>query len=105
MLITQDLSLEALFGIEEDEIDELNNSNLADIQLSAPTPGVIGLGQDGSNLVIDINQDGILEVANDLTINDFFNPSGTGEGNGFLEEINNLAGEDIIEFFAESDND
>lgn len=102
LLVTQDLPLEVLVGIEEDEIDELNDSNLADIQLSTPAAGLIGLEQDGSNLVIDINQDGIFTVANDLTINDFFNSSGTGEGSGFLEEINNLEGEDIIEFFTDT---
>ena len=102
LLITTDLPLEVLVGIEENKIDQLNQSNLADIQLSAPEQGVIGIGKDGSNLIIDLNQDGILEVANDLTISDFFNRSGRGEGKGFIEEINNLKGEDILEFFTES---
>ena len=105
LLITKNASVDVLVGIEEDEIDELNPSSLADINLSAPEQGTIGLGQVDSHLVIDVNQDGRLEIANDLTIHQFFNSSGTDEGKGFLEKINNLEGEDILEFFTEGDDD
>ena len=104
LLITNNIPVGVLTSIEGSEIDELNNTNLAEINLSAPKQGVIGLGKEDSNLIIDLNQDGILTAANDLTINKFFNRSGTGEGSGFIEEINNLKGEDILEFFTEGED-
>ena len=76
LLITRNVPVGVLVGIEGDEIDELNQSSLAEIQLSAPKQGRIGLGKVGSNLVVDLNQDGKLEIANDLTIRRFFNRSG-----------------------------
>ncbi|MDJ0592134.1 MAG: hypothetical protein QNJ72_19445 [Pleurocapsa sp. MO_226.B13] len=70
----------------------------AAIELSSPQAGIVGLRKLGTELIIDINRDGIAEPANDLTIFDFFDAEGNA-GSGSIEFINNLLWEDIITFF------
>lgn len=78
-------------GIQKDENVE--------ISLSSPNNGIIGVQRDGSNLIIDINKDGIATAKNDLSIINFFNATGTDAGNGFIETIQNLSGNDILNKF------
>ena len=107
LLITSDASLEVIVEIADSlEIDGDKNIapdadfSLADLELSNPGQGFIGLGQNDNDLVIDINQDGIIEITNDLTISNFFSSSGVERGDGFIEQINNLSGSSIISFFS-----
>ncbi len=55
----------------------------------------------GTELVIDINQDGIANPINDITILDFF--ASTGAGLGFIESIGNFSGTAILNSL-DSDN-
>ena len=75
-------------GIQKDENVEISLSN--------PSNGLIGIQRDGSNLMIDINKDGLITAKNDLSIINFFNATGTSAGNGFIETIQNLSGNDIL---------
>jgi FG-GAP-like repeat/RTX calcium-binding nonapeptide repeat (4 copies) len=78
-------------GIQKDQNVE--------ISLSSPNNGIIGVKRDGSNLIIDINKDGITTAKTDLSIINFFNTTGTAAGNGFIETIQNLSGNDILNKF------
>ncbi|BAZ47318.1 hypothetical protein NIES4102_43640 (plasmid) [Chondrocystis sp. NIES-4102] len=69
------------------------------IELSFPRAGIVGLQKSGTELIIDLNRDGIVEPTNDLTIFDFFDEQGE-LGNGEIEGINNVLSSDIIDFFA-----
>jgi len=70
----------------------------AAIELSPPQPDIVGLEKFGTELVIDINRDGVAEFAEDLTIIDFFDEQGN-VGTGSIELINNLLWTEIIDFF------
>ena len=71
------------------------------IELSFPTPGIIGLQKIDNHLVVDINRDGVAETENDLTILDFFDGSGRATRRA-VERINNLGSNNIVRFFANS---
>ncbi len=59
------------------------------------------LSRDGKNLIIDLNQDGVFNAANDLTIKNFFaNTTGNKAGNGYIENIANLSGSTILDFYS-----
>jgi Ca2+-binding RTX toxin-like protein len=97
-----------------------------DLSLSALAPGQAGLARLGNTLLIDINQDGLANEADDLSIDNFFLPrdfsinnvtlaernsgttdalftikglAGTG-GAGFIETVDNLSGNDILNFLS-----
>ena len=72
----------------------------AAIELSLPQSGIVGLHKFGTELIIDINRDGVAEPADDLTVLNFFDEEGAGSGS--LARINNLVSEEIVTFFAES---
>jgi VCBS repeat-containing protein len=61
--------------------------------------GRFGLMRDGTTLEIDLNADGIIKTADDLSILDFFDFSG-GAGTGFIENVGNLSGTDILNKFS-----
>ena len=69
------------------------------IELSLPQAGIVGLQQSGTNLIVDLNRDGIAEAQNDLTIFNFFDEEGQ-LGNGSLLAINNIIdSQSIVDFF------
>ncbi len=70
----------------------------AAIELYSPQADLVGLRKLGTELILDINRDGIAEPANDLTVFDFFDAEGNA-GSGSIEQINHLFREDIITFF------
>ena len=72
----------------------------AAIELSLPEAGIVGLQKLGTNLIIDLNRDGVAEAENDLTIFEFFNEDGE-LGTGATNRINNILDtQDIVDFFA-----
>lgn len=72
------------------------------IELSFPTRGIVGLEKLGNNLIIDLDRDGVVQPANDLTIFNFFDESGEA-GTGKVERINNIIDTSgIVDFFANS---
>lgn len=84
-----------------DSVKVFTDSNTeATVLLSVPTSGTIGISRQDSNLIIDLNQNGLANSEDDLTILDFFNESGNSAGKGFIENIANLSGTNIISFFA-----
>ncbi|MEL6930476.1 MAG: peroxidase family protein [Cyanobacteria bacterium J06600_6] len=68
------------------------------ITLAVPEPGKIGLYRINHDLTIDLNSDGAINSAEDLTISNFFD--GNALGSGAIEQINNLADSEIVEYFA-----
>ncbi len=74
----------------------------AAVELSLPQPGIIGLKKSGTDLIIDINRNGIAETENDLTIVNFFARQ-EELTTGSIEGINNIIdSQDIIDFFNNS---
>ena len=61
-------------------------------------PGVAGVKKSGTDLIIDINQDGIIDTDTDLTIGDYFSDDGEARPST-IEQVGNLASEDIIDYF------
>ncbi len=59
------------------------------------TEGKIGYIRQGTNLIIDLNRNAEVDVANDVTIENFFAEDGTA-GEGFIERVDNLTGEVIL---------
>jgi len=75
------------------------------IDLLAPTVGAIGIEKVGEDLLIDINSNGEIDPANDVTIEFFFGPSqGIFAGSGYIEQVGNLGGQEILDFFNENTN-
>ena len=71
----------------------------AAIVLDFPQPGVVGLQKSETDLIIDINRDGVAEAENDLTVVDFFDEQGQ-LGSGSLDLINNILDpQSIADFF------
>ena len=70
------------------------------IELSLPQEGTVGLFKSETDLIIDLNRDGVAEPIDDLTVSNFFDEEGN-PGTGFIEFINNVNSLDIIDFFAE----
>ncbi len=85
------------------DVDDIDNSAIfgdSIIELSLPEAGIVGLQKSDTNLIIDLNRDGIAEAENDLTIFNFFDEQGQ-LGNGSLLSINNITDtQSIVDFFA-----
>ncbi|MGL6343153.1 MAG: peroxidase family protein, partial [Waterburya sp.] len=102
--IKDSAGLDSLFITSEDiNLDSLNPVDPTsfgglEITLGDPTTTTIGLAKVGNDLIIDLNRDGIANLDNDLKITNFFNADGKA-GTGFLETINNVSGEQIVEHF------
>jgi RHS repeat-associated protein len=59
------------------------------------------LSRDGKTLLIDLNKDGVFNAANDLSIKNFFaNTTGNKAGNGYIENVANLSGSTILDFYS-----
>ena len=70
----------------------------AAIELSSPRSGIVGLEKSGTNLIIDLNRDGVADTNNDLTIINYFNEQGE-LGAGAIELVNNVNSQDIVALF------
>ncbi|MCC0175804.1 hypothetical protein I4641_02260 [Waterburya agarophytonicola K14] len=68
-----------------------------EISLSNPRPGGLGIKKSGRDLLLDIDQNGILNPEQDLTITDFYSQDGSFSG-GSVEQINNVNREQIINY-------
>ena len=56
------------------------------VSLTDPGPGRVGIKKSGTDLLLDLNQDGVINPDTDLTITDYFNEEG-GAGAGVIETI------------------
>ncbi|MEO0835276.1 MAG: peroxidase family protein [Cyanobacteria bacterium J06642_3] len=90
------------FG-ETSTSEDSSSSSSPEIVISQPSAGIIGLSKSGNDLIVDLNRDGIAEVEDDLKITDFFN--GTAAGAGFIEDINNASGNEILDYFGANTSD
>ncbi|PSB10527.1 hypothetical protein C7B62_09215 [Pleurocapsa sp. CCALA 161] len=94
-----------------DEINEgvklFNDPNTwgdAAIEISSPQQGIVGLEKSGTNLIVDLNRDGVAEANNDLTIVNYFDGQGN-LGAGAPVVLNNIIEtehQDVADFFANS---
>lgn len=71
----------------------------AAIVLDFPQPGIVGLQKSETDLIIDINRDGVAETQNDLTIVDFFNDQGQLGSSNFTLINNIIDPQSIADFF------
>ncbi|MBE9119692.1 S8 family serine peptidase [Tychonema sp. LEGE 07199] len=76
----------------------LNGVTLA-IGLAAGTAGVTRGGEFNTDLQIDLNKDGVFKDADDLLILDFFAEANLEQGDGFIEQVGNLSGANILKSF------
>ncbi|MFB8796713.1 MAG: S8 family serine peptidase [Microcoleus sp.] len=76
----------------------LNGVTLA-IGLAADTAGVTRGGEFDTDLLIDLNKDGVYKVADDLFIPNFFAEPNLEKGDGFIETVGNLSGDAILKSF------
>ena len=74
-----------------------NDDFNADITLARPATGTIGIYKLDNDLAIDLNSDGAIDSAEDITIANFFD--GNDLGTGAIEQINNLTSSEIVEYF------
>ena len=81
----------------------INSLSLPGVTLSLNlVAGKTGLGRDGTSLVIDLNQDGVLNGL-DVEIVDFFaTPTGTTPGIGVIQNLGNFSSTEIFSSFATS---
>ena len=71
----------------------------AAIVIDFPQPGIVGLQKSATDLIIDINRDGVASAEDDLTVVDFFDEQGQ-LGSGSLDLINNITNtQSIADFF------
>lgn len=78
----------------------------AEISLSSGglAKGLTGFQRQGTDLIIDLDQNGIASPEDDLSIGLFFNNAGTGAGSGFIETVANLSGNAIIDLLNKKDS-
>ncbi len=69
----------------------------AQIDLAKAQLGKMGLGRLNTTLIVDLNQDGVLDPATDLSILDFYGDRiSSAVGKGFIENVGNLSGSSIV---------
>ncbi|WP_082218482.1 CHRD domain-containing protein [Kamptonema formosum] len=79
----------------EGDADTLTLTGIT-LSVDATLPaGAVGLQRQGTNLVIDINADGVFDET-DLTVENFFTANDTVAGTGYIETVGNLTGEQIL---------
>jgi Ca2+-binding RTX toxin-like protein len=76
---------------DADGIDSLSINSSFDLLTS--------FSKSGTTLLVDLNGDQVLNAAEDISILNFFNSSGSA-GSGFIEMVGNLTGANIINRFA-----
>ncbi|WP_434222948.1 bluetail domain-containing putative surface protein [Limnospira platensis] len=77
-------------------VNNLRPGTPIDLSLDGFLSGVVGVARQDQNLLVDLNQDGEFSPEDDLVVVDFFNAAGTGAGTGFIETVNDLRGQQII---------
>ena len=90
------VKIEDTAGIDRLDFVDFNNNISTSPALLALSSGNIGLARQGTNLLIDINKDGIARATDDIVISDFFGASATVAGAGFIETVANLSGTAIL---------
>ena len=64
------------------------------------TSGQTGLGRSGTSLIVDLNKDGQINLANDIELLNFFaSTTGNLPGTGFIENVAGLSGNTILSAF------
>ena len=73
------------------------DSTAVNLSLVDPRPGVTGVKKSGNDLIIDLDQDGILNPERDLNIANYFNDDGQ-LGAGAIEQVQNLTSDEILDY-------
>ncbi|MEL6496681.1 MAG: hypothetical protein AAFQ41_16405 [Cyanobacteria bacterium J06623_7] len=114
-ILAEDTDLDSLFDNEEADSEESSNIFAPDeylesitdsttygdaaISIAEPEEGIVGIEKSGTDLIIDLNRDGIADADDDLSIIDFFAEDGQ-LGNGSMAQINNILDpQAIADFF------
>ena len=70
------------------------------LALQLPEEGIAGIHRENNDLIIDLNQDGTINLDEDLTLINFFADTlATTPERGFIEDVDNLTGNEILDFF------
>ena len=85
--------------IEDLEGNDTLTIENTELVLAQPGDDIIGLARNETNLIIDLNRDGMIDTQSDLTIINFFDESDIEAGDGFIENLSNLSGIDVLDFF------
>lgn len=90
---------------DEEALNILQDPNIwrdSFIELSNPQQGIVGIAKSETDLIIDINRDGVAEAENDLTIANYFDEQGN-IGAGAPLVLNNLTDreQEVVDFFSE----
>lgn len=95
---------DGIFIQDRGGVDNLSILKDTSIEISL---SMCSLERDGTALLINYDREGEAKYAEDVTVLDFFKNS-TGEaepGTGFIEEINNLTGQQIIDYLNNESKD
>lgn len=68
-----------------------------ELTLLDPNPSFIGVKKSGTDLIIDLDQDGIIDPERDLNIANYFTEDGQ-LGEGAIEQVANLTSEEILDY-------
>ena len=100
---TYELSAENAAGSEIYDTAGIDSLMLTNdiLSLSQPTVNITGLAKENNTLFLDLNQNGSISPEQDLSILNYFDESGTGAGNGYIEQVANLSGDEIFNFFSQ----
>ena len=79
---------------------EIPTEQISTLSLAQPTADIVGITKADTTLIVDLNRDGDANSEDDLSILNYFDEAGTGAGAGYIEEVANLSGADIINFLA-----
>lgn len=85
-----------------DLIDDPNTWGDSAIEVLRPQQGIVGLEKSGTNLIVDLDRNGVAETENDLTIVNYFDEQGN-LGSGAPVILNNIIDtehQDVVDLFA-----
>jgi FG-GAP-like repeat/RTX calcium-binding nonapeptide repeat (4 copies) len=87
-------------------IDDASGTNDTLSLIGGASLATINISRNGKTLLIDLNQNSVFDPATDLSINNYFaNITGSGGGNGFIENLGSLSGSTVLNLFASTRND
>ncbi|NET17071.1 MAG: CHRD domain-containing protein, partial [Okeania sp. SIO1H6] len=105
-----------LHGSTSNELFELNAADVGGLEiqevagretltLEGMETSMSDLHREDTDLIIDVNQDGSFQAADDLTLKDFFAEEAGEVGVGYIELVDEISGSEILTKISSSSND
>jgi Domain of unknown function (DUF4114)/RTX calcium-binding nonapeptide repeat (4 copies) len=89
-----------LGGIDVLSLREGGTPDRISLNIDGFNRGVAGLQRTSTDLIIDLNRNGVIDPVDDLTIANFFD--GVSAGSGFIETLENLSGSSTLDVFSKN---